>query len=235
MCIYTHLFLCSLPVRSLSYICISLCLIITSHSHALYSAKQGVYLAMKMLEGVCAFCMGDAALSCQSFLLLFLRLCRWILDVPQLEFRWHWRSSDLDTTFSAQVHWLWFISCYQTGTQCFLSNMLKIWFRDKHIMWVARKGLSLPVEPLLWDLFFSFPHRKGCCLLSSPATGKWEEGDHRDLAHYYAPADAGWACSFYMFPRLLQQPVLHQCGYSQLYHTNEGTPQPCSCKEGQYL
>lgn len=180
MCIYTHLFLCSLPVRSLSYICISLCLIITSHSHALYSAKQGVYLAMKMLEGVCAFCMGDAALSCQSFLLLFLRLCRWILDVPQLEFHWHWRSSDLDTTFSAQVHWLWFITCYQTGTQRFLSNMLKIWFRDKHIMWVARKGLSLPVEPLLWDLFFSFPHRKGCCLLSSPATGKWEEGDHRD-------------------------------------------------------
>lgn len=51
------------------------------------------------------FCMGDAVLPCQSLLLLFLSVCRRILDEPQLGCFWHWRSWDLDSRCSAQVPW----------------------------------------------------------------------------------------------------------------------------------
>jgi len=75
--------------------------------------------------------MGDAVLPCQSLLLLFLSLCRLILGEPQLGCCWHWGNWDLDSKFSAQVHWQvihTLLTNLHWGAQSFPHTMLKIWF-----------------------------------------------------------------------------------------------------------
>lgn len=118
-------------------------------------------------------------------------LCRLIPDEPQLGYFWHWGSWDLDSKFSAQVHWLvihTLLSNLHWGARSFPPTTLKIWFRAKHNLWVAEGRLSFAVE-----LFHSGPtynppfffQRKGCCLLTSLATAKGVgEGDRRLLQHY---------------------------------------------------
>lgn len=125
VCAHVRLFLCSLPVHSLSHMCISLCLIITFHSHALYSAKQGVYLVMKMLEGVegsfawemlyyhvnhCSFS-SDAGWVCNSYLSTKLLLQ---FDPCECEYWWTfcccWSASHF--LFWCELHVL---ACVQQG------------------------------------------------------------------------------------------------------------------------
>lgn len=103
----------------------------------------------KCWRGWGRFCMGDAVSPCQSLLLLFLSLCRLILDEPQLGCFRHWGSWDLDSKFSAHVHWHvihTLLSNLHWGASSFPPTMLKVWFKAKHNLWVAGGRLSFPVE-----------------------------------------------------------------------------------------
>lgn len=113
------------------------------------------------------FCMGDAVLACQS--LLFLNLCRWILDEPQLGCFWHWGSWDLGSRFSAQVPWHvihTLLSDLYWGSRRFPPTMLNTRFRAQHNL-LGEDGLS-QMNPfilglhiiLLFFYIFFFPSRR---------------------------------------------------------------------------
>lgn len=134
--------------------------LVTSHYHisfpcSLQCKTRCVFGYENAGGGWGCFCIGDAVLPCQSPLLLFLSLCRLILEEPQLGCFWHWGSWDLDGRFSAQALWHVIhtqLSNLHWGAWRFPPTTLNTRFRAQHNLWVTGGRWSFPAE-----LFHSRP------------------------------------------------------------------------------
>lgn len=163
--------------------------LVMSHYHISFPCS--LQCKTRCVFGWGQFSMGDAVLPCQSLLLLFLSVCRGILDEPQLGCFWHWRSWDLDSGCSAQVPWHVIHTLFSNlhwGSEGFLPPGGNTRFRAQHSLWVAGGRWSFPVEPFhcspMYNPFISFfIHREGCCLFTS-----YQKGSRGERQEAFAPA-----------------------------------------------